>query len=100
MKKEQKTLNELPYKNIIFYFNSPLKIDIEYKDGYWTCENKDMGLFSYDISKDKLLYALGSDFFNIWREIALENDMNLDAKAIELKNKLLNIVKDIKTYNN
>lgn len=89
------SVDKITDENRVFHLKKPIAVDVTLDDDVWTFEYKPLNLFSYGLSRADAYSDLQMLFASLWDNIARENNEKLTGDAIELKNKLLDIVKQI-----
>ena len=84
-------LTRIEWKNRVYRFRTPVDFSVEYDDGLWVYENEQLGVRAYAERRQDAIRELHENFDYVWREIAMEDDNNLDGMAIELKRYLLDV---------
>ena len=69
-----------------------LPFNIEFTEGVWAYSNDTLGIRGYAVTRDEALRELHEAFDFAYRDIALEADENLEAKALEFKRQLRDLV--------
>lgn len=88
-------LSELTYKNKRFVFNRDMVVCVMQEEYGWTIECDEYGLMGYGRSRGEAELAFRFDFSLCWNEIVCEEDERLAPEAIEIKRKLLDLVKGV-----
>ncbi len=93
--KFQTDIDYIAHDNFIYYLGRNLTLDIHYTiDGYYISEKEtDIEAFGKDIRT--ALYDFNSSFSYLVDNYLLEDDNKLSVDALEIKNKLKLIIKDI-----
>lgn len=93
--KFQTDIDYIAHDNFIYYLDRNLTLDIHYTiDGYYISEKEtDIEAFGKDIRT--ALYDFNSSFNYLVDNYLLEDDNKLSVDALEIKNKLKLIIKDI-----
>ena len=71
----------------------PISFNVESTDGLWIYSNAGLGLWGYAARREEALRELARAFDYAYADIALAEDDALEAKAVELKRRLLALVK-------
>ena len=77
---------------MVFSLQEPLVVEVELCDGLWVHHNSSLNLWGSGDSREAALVDLRDNFAFLWREFAEELDEKLDARALEIKRALLNLV--------
>lgn len=85
-------IKRLEHNGRIFSLKEPLLVDVEFTDGLWVYHNLTLNLWGSGESRTGALSDLQDSFAFLWREIAEERDEKLDARALEIKRLLLDLV--------
>jgi hypothetical protein len=80
------------HANRRYRLREALPFNIEFTEGVWAYSNDALGIRGYAFKRDEALRELNEAFDFAYRDIALETDENLEAKAIEFKKQLLALV--------
>ena len=89
------TVEKIRWQNKIYKLMESLTLDIDYKQNYWILKCNELDIEELDERFENVLNAFYEDFSMLWEEYALENDDNLSIDAVELKNKILNLVERV-----
>ena len=73
----------------VYRLREPVAFDIEFAEGVWAYGNESLGVRGFAARRDDALRELAEAFDYAFTEFAQEDDAALDAKAIELKRRLL-----------
>lgn len=76
----------------VYHLTSPIAINIEYTDGYWVYHHPGLSLWGYAIRREEALHDLHENFAYLYREIVEEDEVNLDAVARQLRERLVALV--------
>ncbi len=90
-------MDSIRVERVEYILNSVLYSKINYKDNSIFLNNNEFDIIVWGDSIEKAREALCFAFHSLYVNYALEEDINLTPKAIELKQKLLNLVKNVKT---
>jgi hypothetical protein len=80
------------HANRRYRLREALPFNIEFTEGVWAYSNDALGIRGYAFKRDEALRELNEAFDFVYRDIALEADENLEAKAIEFKQQLVALV--------
>lgn len=80
----------LKYKNYEFHFIKPYTFKIKKDKKNFVCEDENFDIHIIASSEEDLYNQLSEEFVFLWKEYALEDDINLINDAIKLKNRVLN----------
>lgn len=87
---EQIVITDVVYGGLHLRFNEPVTFDAYQGEvDYWSISSDEWNLFVSGSSKEELIEELNEDFAFQWKEYALEDDVNLDEGARQLKQFLL-----------
>ena len=76
-----------------FALATPVAVNIEYtSDGLWVYHHPDLNLWGYAARREDALSELHQNFAYLYEQIAEESPENLDAVAIELRERLRRLV--------
>lgn len=93
--KFQINIDYIAHGKFIYYLSRNLTLDIHYTiDGYYINE-KETGIVAYGEDMQTALYDFNSSFNYLVDNYLLEDDNKLSVDALEIKNKLKLIIKDI-----
>ncbi|MGP1438296.1 MAG: hypothetical protein ACTTKH_04415 [Treponema sp.] len=85
------------YKDKKLHFNTPLvlvpKLNID--EELYTVSNEKLGIQAFAYSFDELVKEVETEIIFLWEEYALADDESLTNDARELKNNLLNAIKEL-----
>lgn len=83
-----------------FYLANAITLDFSYEDGYYSACYEPLGIDVYSMNKNELYDFFCEEFLFLWKSYALEDDSKLTYEAINLKNKLKNMIKEVKVDGN
>jgi hypothetical protein len=84
---------ELTRRGRTFEFSRGLQIRVLEEDGGWAYESDDPELMGFGLTRSDAEQSFCVDFAACWDEIACQDDGKLTQDAIELKQRLLALVK-------
>jgi hypothetical protein len=79
-------------ENRDFVLTSPVAVNVEYTDGLWIYHQPELNLWGYAPRREDALRDLNDSFAYQYRDIAEEDEANLDNVALQLRQKLLRLV--------
>lgn len=88
-------INNININNKTFVFNNPINFTIEQEIGYYVINYEYLDILAYAKSEEEALENFNIEFDMLWDSYALEEDDNLTYDAILLKQKLLQMVKEV-----
>jgi hypothetical protein len=83
---------ELRFENRVFRFVTPIKIEVEHRNGLWVHECESLGISAFGLTHRESEVSFCMDFAALWDEIAQEDERNLAPNALELKHQLLKLI--------
>lgn len=90
------TWTRIDYGNRRFLLNEQIQIRQAYTDGVWSCEFEPLGILAFGLSRRKAVTDFKTDFAACWDDIVKEHDDKLTADARQLKERLTQLVKDVR----
>ena len=84
-------ISKFEYRGRTYNLLEVVPFVVEYSDGMWLYSNDVLGIMGWAFSRDEVLQELYSDFDFTYRNIGLEDESELNGKAIELKRELLRL---------
>lgn len=88
-------LRTLQCDGTLFRFRTPFSFDVEYVGGVWAYSNTLLNVSGFAMSRQAALNELSQAMAYVWREFALADDAELDAKALELKRRLVDTIEAV-----
>lgn len=85
------------YEDRVFHLRNPVEMTVAFDDGMWTITCESLGLSGYGYSYDEAVQSFEADFGDCWDCIAMEDDEQLAADALDLKRKLLEAVETVES---
>ncbi len=85
-------INRIVHKARDLLLTRPLQIEVSRINNIWILTNTELDIVSYGNTYDIALESFKEDFVCIWEIIGKEENINLDSKAIEIKNILQELV--------
>ncbi|XVJ60357.1 MAG: hypothetical protein HEQ23_13565 [Tepidisphaera sp.] len=82
-------LRTLEHDGTRFTFVNPFSFDVEFSGGIWAYSNELLNVSGFAESRQLALRELAEAMSYVWREFAMADESELDAKAIELKRRLV-----------
>lgn len=85
----------IKFEETIFVFNKNLDCIVEFEDDNYVIKNEDLDIIVWGESRKKVEEAFCFSFYSIYKNFYLEDNKNLSNEAIQLKEKLKSIIKNV-----
>ena len=91
------------YNKTRYIFNEPYRLVIHKEKGndvpFWYCiEDEELGILDMEESEEEIIKSFYSWIDMLYNEFAMEDDAKLSKNSIVLKNKLLQLIKEVVRY--
>jgi hypothetical protein len=84
-------LARFEHAGVRYSLRKPVVVNVEYTDGLWVYHNEPLNLWGYGERREDAIKDLHENFAYLWKEVAEEDDVVLDDKALLVKRALLEI---------
>ncbi len=85
-------VNCLYFKDKIFVLKNPISTEIEFEDEMWFIKNNDLGIKVWGETYESAIEAFNFTFYSTYMNFGLEEDANLSASGVEMKDKLNDLI--------
>jgi len=89
------SVNKISYENKTFELNEKLVGKVYFANDNYIIENEELGISAWGKTMVEAKEAVGFNFYALYLNYFLEDDINLTSDAIQLKSKLKNIIKRV-----
>lgn len=83
------------YNGKVFVLNKKLDCQVEFEDKYYVIKNNELDILVWGQTREEVEEAFRFSFYSLYLNYLIEADENLSNEALELKRKLLSIIKSI-----
>lgn len=92
---EKLIIERIHYEDSSILFFKPVHIDIENKDDCYIAIMPVLDITTIEDTSDAALNSLYDEILFLWEDYALEDDKKMTLDAIELKQRILNVIKEV-----
>ena len=90
-------IDRVAFGNWVYHLRSPIQVSVYEEDGLWCHEFAPLETRAHGRTREESAEAFSEHFSSIWHWIANSADESLGAEAVDLKRRVKELVKSVKT---